>query len=526
MALPRFFARVADSLRPVADVPAEALAQRLDGEHVQLVITDEASSNTSLTHGSLLAVNLLSRLYPRLRIVAPRELHDGTASLALRINPGIDLAVETRATAGATATLAFGRVAAVDLPAQTTVRVDARGLEVAVDCLAGADADPYPLAALAAAAVGAGELFRVVFAEALGEPGRRAEQPGTTNVIAGREAGAIWPSSVDALDVGEVHLIGAGAVGQACLLALSTLPVNGRLIAIDPEVLEVSNLQRYVLAGDVDVGVAKTALAQRALTGTALSVEESQSRWGDQYGAGEPVERVLVALDSAQARIDVAASLPRYAYNAWTQPQDLGWSRHEAFGVEPCLACLYYPTGRRPSDHELIAEALGQHPLRALAYLATATPVGAPLPALPDVPPLPPPPEAQSWGVVSLLDDLIVAGAVDEMSAAKWSDKSVGDLYRDGICGGGILPIGPVGGDAIVPLAHQSALAGVMLAGSLVSSLHPKMRQLRPREIESRFDVLRGFPQVLSRPRSRTPGCICSDEDYLAVYRDVHGRPV
>jgi hypothetical protein len=37
------------------------------------------------------------------------------------------------------------------------------------------------------------------------------------------------------------------------------------IVAVDPERVEESNRQRYVLAGDADVGVAKTALVKRAV---------------------------------------------------------------------------------------------------------------------------------------------------------------------------------------------------------------------------------------------------------------------
>ena len=50
----------------------------------------------------------------------------------------------------------------------------------------------------------------------------------------------------------------------------------------------------------------------------------------------------------AMARIGIQAGLPLRIYNAFTGPLDLGWSRHERFGDEPCLACLYWPTGTFP----------------------------------------------------------------------------------------------------------------------------------------------------------------------------------
>jgi hypothetical protein len=71
--------------------------------------------------------------------------------------------------------------------------------------------------------------------------------------------------------------------------------------------------------------------------------------------------------------------------------------------------------------------------------------------------------------------------------------------------------------EAMVPLAHQSALAGVMLAASMLVAADPALRELRAEAVEARVDLLRGFPQVLPRPRQLTSGCICSDPDYLAA---------
>jgi hypothetical protein len=84
--------------------------------------------------------------------------------------------------------------------------------------------------------------------------------------------------------------------------------------------------------------------------------------------------------------------------------------RHEQFGFEPCLACLYYPDRSRPSEHELIADALRQSPLRVLMYLITRTPVGAPLPHVAAIPDLPPSEDAVAWTRRPLLDDLVDLG--------------------------------------------------------------------------------------------------------------------
>lgn len=209
-----------------------------------------------------------------------------------------------------------------------------------------------------------------------------------------------------------------------------------------------------------------------------------------------------------------AATTPR-VYNAWTQVADLGWSRHEQFGEQPCLACLYYPDRIRPSDHELISEALAQPPLRILGYLTYNLPIGFPLPGVPDLAELPAPKDAGRWTQAPLIDDLLAAGIIDANQRDAWAGMNVGALYRDGICAGGLLPVGELPSDVLVPLAHQSALAGIMLAAELIWASDANASAQRDRFIEHRFDVLRGFPQVIARPRERTKNCFCDDPAYL-----------
>ena len=201
--------------------------------------------------------------------------------------------------------------------------------------------------------------------------------------------------------------------------------------------------------------------------------------------------------------------------NAWTQPADSGWSRHEHFGEEPCLACLYSPQHKAPSRHEQIAAAFGQHPLRVLAYLVHRLPVGLPLPpgGVPVVPGLDAPPDAERWFATSIADDIAAAAGIEVGELAGWRERSLADVYQDGICGGALmhLNVGEAPREVLVPLAHPSAFAGVMLAVELLVAEAPELRVERPSAIEGRYDVLAGLPQVLARPRARSAGCLCGD---------------
>jgi molybdopterin/thiamine biosynthesis adenylyltransferase len=125
--------------------------------------------------------------------------------------------------------------------------------------------------------------------------------------------------------------------------ALARTPgLQGTLHVIDAEKIDLTNLQRYVLTGQQHVGTAKVTLANRVLQSTPLVVHPHQQRWGEYLRTRNDwhFQRVAVALDSAADRRAVQAALPEWIVNAWTQPGDLGVSRHTFLDDQACLTCL------------------------------------------------------------------------------------------------------------------------------------------------------------------------------------------
>jgi hypothetical protein len=523
MALPRFFSRVADAVGPVATMGPDALAKHLAGSTVAVHAPGAAAGEGSEAAAAMLAVNLVARLYPRLHLSGPTSWTEAAGEHAMAINPEIDLDVgPAPATTADVTTLDWAADPALGTSGHV-VTVAADGWNAYVDPVHAPTGTAHPLSCLAAATLGVGELFRAAFAEALGMRGRRGRQPGGFNLITANDPTSAVPLGTQNLELPEAYLVGAGAVGQAFLLALVATGARTQLTVVDPQTIDLSNLQRYLLTIDTDVKAPKTRLAVRAADGSGVSVVPITTEWGadSRTGAGT-ADVVLTALDSAADRIAVAAGLPRRVYNAWTQPTDIGWSRHERFGTDPCLACLYYPNRPRPHEHELIAAALRQPPLRVLTYLVTRAPIGSPLPHVATVPDLPPPAEADTWTQRPLVADLVEEGFLDEAEAPAWAARSIAEVYRDGICAGGLIRL-PGSGDAegaLVPLAHQSALAGIMLATTFLVSSDYTLQPHRPAAIEGRLDLLRGLPQILSRPRARTPGCLCGDPFYRRTASD------
>ena len=513
MTLPRFHSRISNALGPLVAQPHNLL-EFLKNRSVCLRAAGFVADDASHRAGFLLVANLSSRLYARIRVDAPSELADEVAALILSINPNCEVDCSGKQS---DAELIWDNKAKADI---SKVTIFPEAWSVHIDAPGSVDRGTNPLSALAAAAIGTGELFKAVFSPFL-LTGRATPSPSRFDLL--EINGSSIPPLPAEIAVGRIHLAGVGAIGQAFVHALSYLPAAGTLVLVDPESIDVFNLQRYILAADSDVGASKCEIAARALSNSRLKTESIQNAWGEN-GLTTDAECVCTALDTSAARIAVQAGLPKRVYNAWTQPADTGWSRHEQFGAEACLACLYVPTGSRPSQHELISQALKQSALRVLAYLIFRVPVDQPLQTsqIPKLPNLPTPVEAPSWAERSILFDIVESLELDQDAALIWKGREISALYREGICGGTIVSdrVGELSREVIVPLAHQSALAGTMLATNLVVSCCPDLLRHRPQEIEGRLNVLSDLRQVTARPRQRTPGCICSDPFFLTRYSE------
>lgn len=523
MSLPRFFSRVSDSIGPLLGAGAD-VREFLRTRAVRL----EAPGNVELHQfhaaGFLLTVNLCARLYPEIRIIAPHRIAEECKSLALSINPNCEvfLGEGDGAAAGAVAWACPPRV-------PNAVVVAPVGWEVLIDL---PEAERIQsaniLSALAAGAIAASELFRQVFTEFLPK-GRTGAAPGRFNILTHAPTSAHLPDLPSDIHIGRVHLIGAGAVGQAAAYTLARVSLIGTIVVVDPEIITLSNLQRYVLAGDSDIGSSKCALIERAFAKTRrIETVVVESAWTFDHAHTRASQAACVAVDTEETRIAIQSSLPRVVYNAWTQPDDIGWSRHERFGIDPCLACLYWPTRPRPSYHQNVARAIRQHELRALAYLTLKVPVDRPLrpEQIPKLSDYPIPPEAASWSERSLLDDIVSQLGIDEENAAMWKGRLLPDVYRDGICAGALIrkQASEVPIEMAVPLAHQSVMSGIMLAAQLLTAAHPQLRAQRNPGTEFRLDMLAGFPQIAARPRQRSPRCLCGDSDFVERYAAVWMR--
>ncbi len=500
MALANFFDKSAMAASEVLNgFELSAFEERLNSASVGIV-WDEASQRQREANVAIeMLINLCARLYPRLVIIGPARSQDvgKIKRIARWINPAIEIGSDLES-----ATIAIAATSGAVRATCPIIYCGADGWIAKVSMLraSGFGHSSNPFGAAVAACLASANVFRHMFADQLENPQLDKEVAlSAVDFSTGlRATNPKWSRT----DLQKVVLVGAGAIGNALAWTLArTSGVTGSLEVVDPQPIELSNLQRYLLAGQPQVNEAKVKVLRKAFRTSRVRVNPIEKDWG-QYLAGLAdwrLDKVLVAVDSVQDRMAIQASLPRWIANAWTQTGDLGVSRHEFLGPEACLMCLYLDRRPQKSESQDIAEALGlavMEPLvRRLLYLGTP------------------------------VDEVFiqqVAGAkqVQADSLMQFVGKPLRELYTRAACGGLIMRLGgaiTTPQTVAVPTAFQSALAGVLLASEVVvQSAGLRKAPLPP---VTRVDLLRPLGAHLSLREAKRLSCICLDADYIDAYK-------
>ena len=493
MAIPDYFHRNAVAIsQAISGLDQTRLESILRDERVGVSIGRDAKGSEGRALADLL-VRLLARLYPAVivRVEGGGALADELEALATRINPSVE-------TSGApTVEIVVGGANALGQSSRTFY-VGSSGWTGRLS-----ESDPQgcgnsnnPFGAGVAACMAAAGLFRSLFLPEM-ETGVDVELsiPDT-----------IRPLGVGADvkgDVGELVLAGGGAIGNAVVWALARAEVTGSLSVVDHESIDLGNLQRYVLAERKDEGKPKSvALAgafEAKLKATAFECRIAEFLQMKRHR----VENLLLALDSRKDRCAAQASLPLRIANAWTQPGDLGVSVHD-FLAGACVSCLYLPDSKQRNEDEIIAEAFGV-PER-LMQVRVLLHDGGGVPR-------------------DLLEGIASARDLALEKLLPFEDRPLRALYTEGFCGGAVIPLEQIGAPASevhVPLAHQSALAGVLLAAAGIrGAINGCVGSLIVR-----YDVLKQQKCFNVHLAAKKGGemCICQDHDYRHVYRQKFQR--
>ena len=492
MAIPDYFKRNAVAIsQAISGLDEQRLESVLGDVCIGVTVGLDASGHEGRAIVDLL-VRLLARLYPSIVI---RDERDGDATsevsaLAQRINPHIELSGQP------TVEVVIG-AAEVRQGASRTVFVGSSGWSAQLSTRnpQGCGNTNNPYGAGLAACLAAADLFRSVFS------------PGTE--LKGDFEFTFPTLTEETNDVGDISgnvgslvLAGAGAIGNAAAWALSRTDINGSIEIVDHESVDLGNLQRYVLAGRDDENKPKAKFVAGTFAGT-LSAKAQECKLAEFLKKKHhKVDNLLLALDSAKDRRAAQASLPRQIANAWTQPGDLGVSTHD-FLEGACVSCLYLPDCEQKNEDQIIAEALGVPEKLMQVRVLLHRNEGAPR---------------------DLLEAIATAGNIPLEKLLPFEGRPLRQLYTDGFCGGAVIPLAMIGtpaDDVHVPLAHQSAMAGVLLAGVGVQL----GLGVSGGSVVAQYNVLKPQARFHVHPVTKKVGgkCICQDKDYTDIYRKKYG---
>ena len=488
MAIPDYFQRNAVAIsQAISGLDEQRLESLLGDMCIGVTIGPDADGNEGRAIVDLL-VRLLARLYPS---IAFRDEQDGgvaaeASALARRINPRIGLSGQP------TVEMVIGS-AHVRQRTSQAVFAGSCGWNARLSTRRpqGCGDSNNPFGAGLAACLAAAALFRHVFlSEAELDRDSEFTFPSASELTSG-------VADIKG-NVGKLVLAGAGAIGNAAAWALARSEVQGSIEIVDHESVDLGNLQRYVLAERGDENERKARLVVGKFGGT-LNAGAHECRLAEfLQKKRHRVDNLLLALDSAKDRRAAQASLPQRIANAWTQPGDLGVSSHD-FLEGACVNCLYLPNGKQRNEDEMIAESFGVSDrlmdVRGLLHRNE----GAPR---------------------DLLEAIATARDIPLEKLVPFAGRTLRELYTEGFCGGAVIPLGQIGAptnDVHVPLAHQSALAGVILAAAGVKMALSGCAG----SVITQYDVLKPQEQFQVYPVAKDSRgiCICQDKDYVEVYQ-------
>ncbi len=285
-------------------------------------------------------------------------------------------------------------------------------------------------------------------------------------------------------------LAGVGAVGSAFLHTLYATPgLRGELTLIDndPDGIDITNLNRYVLFGLPHIGRPKASTAAALIDHGCLVIHPFDGSWQEwrMQNQSHGLPLVVSAVDKNVARHAIQDALPWLTLGASTDGMRAQVNVYDPAQGGPCLRCRNRPEVAIPDD--VVIERL-----RQLAPGERAT-------------------EAENVGVAPMVLDAFLADP----------------HARCGLVSGAALQKFRGGSDEVQwTVGFVSALAGVALAAAyLARYIDPASTALDAQRNTFRFQFWRPDNVVanttVATPPERT--CVCQDALFRRALALAHG---
>jgi molybdopterin/thiamine biosynthesis adenylyltransferase len=348
-----------------------------------------------------------------------------------------------------------------------------------------------PIGALAAACLGAGEVFKRLIGL---DPARGSLLDGLSfsllnYAVSPADYGPDLPNKIPS----DLLVVGAGAIGNGIVALLSALPLTGHIYVVDRQEFGPENLGTCLLIGPADVDKPKAQVMEKVLLAAGGAAEGFTSSFAD-FAAGitgpyPPV--VLNGLDNIDVRHEVQRALwPDLIVDGAIGDFTCQVSRHPwAEQDAACLLCLFRTPAHSADQLAYQETGLQSSRLGDTEAVVTSDDVQAA------------PPEKQEYLRARLGKP--VCSVVSEAIAARISREQQ-----------------EPGFEPSVPFV--AAFSACMVVTEAISYLAGWPSVL---ETRFQFDFLHGPEGGAQYPQCRRPDCICQRRKNIAKIRASRGLP-
>jgi molybdopterin/thiamine biosynthesis adenylyltransferase len=226
----------------------------------------------------------------------------------------------------------------------------------------------HPFGSIAAACLGTARAFHQALHKEIGlmPPPRHPLRLSLIDYRAGRSTVDVRPITTP------VTLVGAGAVGQAVAWSavLGNVDFEGGFDIVDPQTLDMSNLNRHLVSGRIDIGKLKAEIATTFMMPVAPQAQSWPITFTDYRSDREMIRTTAIStVDNNNARYQIQGAFPRSVLHGATSQEIIS-----AAVLDPlhgaCLGCLFPQQQQSPAaeisqltgiPEPLVAEALAQN---------------------------------------------------------------------------------------------------------------------------------------------------------------------
>lgn len=217
----------------------------------------------------------------------------------------------------------------------------------------------WPIGAMLAAAAAAPEALRIAVTWIAAAAGREPTQEFRTSPgLPARIDLSSRAIPAGHLDLGRVNIVSGGAITNATIYALLRIPgLSGLLRVIEPETLDLTNLNRYPLARYSDLEQAKVAVLE-GYSRDGLQISGIPGLFDDSWPSllDGLAPRVLIGADQIPARWAVQRAAPPWLQVSGTSHFLTMSSCHRPEG--PCAGCAH------PKDEQ------GDDPIPTISFVS------------------------------------------------------------------------------------------------------------------------------------------------------------